>query len=415
MQQWIYGLVISLYGIGISIASLFNAKARQWKIGRRGWQVGLKKVVSENHLPIIWIHAASLGEFEQGRPIIEMLREQSADVFILLTFFSPSGYEVRKEYDEADYVMYLPLDTSSNAKVFVNLVNPAVAVFIKYDFWFNHMKVLRSANVKVYLASGRFYAKQAFFQSWGSWFRKGLGAFDHFYLQDSESATLLESIGLRNYTVNGDTRFDRVIAIKEDAQELAEVEDFLDGSPCLVIGSSWPQEEAHILSFLNQYGASQFKTIIAPHEISEKRIAEFTRDCKLKVARLSTWKGESAEVLFVDSIGRLAQIYRYASVAFIGGAYGRGLHNVLEPAVWSVPVLFGPRYQGFQEAVGLIAAGGARVVASQADFDSTLQELFSDEVKRTEIGKAAGDYCLSHKGATEVVVREISSHLDEKN
>ena len=415
MQQWIYDLMISLYGVGISIASLFSSKARLWKKGRKDWKVKLEKAISANQLPVLWIHAASLGEFEQGRPIIEMLREQRTEVYILLTFFSPSGYEVRKAYDAVDHVMYLPLDTRSNAKEFVRLVNPGIAVFIKYEFWFNHLEALKSKGSKVYLASGRFYAKQGFFQSWGSWFRKGLEAFDHFYLQDQESADLLDSIGLRNFTVNGDTRFDRVIAIKEEAQEIPAINDFLDNRRCLILGSSWPQEELHLLNFLNQHGSEGFKTIIAPHEINESRIETFAKDCKLEVARLSTWKGANADVLFVDSIGLLAQIYRYANIAFIGGAYGSGLHNVLEPAVWSVPVIFGPRYEGFQEAVGLHSAGGAKVVESQADFDNTLLELFSDEVKRAEMGKAAGDYCMSHKGATEVVVKEICGQLDEKN
>lgn len=414
MQQWIYNRMIALYRVGISIAALFNDKAKLWIQGRKQWKGQLEKALLNNSAPVLWIHAASLGEFEQGRPIIESVREQVDDIFILLTFFSPSGLEVRKYYDKVDHVMYLPLDKRSKAQDFVKTLRPDVAVFIKYEFWFNHLHALSANGSKVYLASGRFHGKQGFFQSWGAWFRKGLNAFDHFYLQDRESAELLESIGVQNFTVNGDTRFDRVISIMEEAKELPSIQDFVGDRPCLIVGSSWPQEELRILTFLNQLESSELKIIIAPHEIKASRIDSFETECKFKVARLSDWNGEAADVLFIDSIGLLAQVYRYASVAFVGGAFGEGLHNVLEPAVWSVPVIFGPRYQGFQEAVGLIEAGGAQVVESQQEINNLLMELLFNSELQSKMGKAAGDYCKSHKGATKVVVDQIVEVIQEK-
>lgn len=415
MQQWMYDGMIRLYRVGIGIAALFSSKARSWVSGRKIWEQELGQVMQGVGRPVVWVHAASVGEFEQGRPLMEGLREQCPEVFILLTFFSPSGYELRKEYAVADHVMYLPLDTRKNAGRFISLARPAVALFIKYEFWFNHLAALKAVGSKVFLVSGRFHAGQGFFKSWGAWFRKGLSSFDHFYLQDQGSAQLLDGIGEKRYTVNGDTRFDRVVAIKESSAELPDIADFVKGRPCVVLGSSWPQEELRMLEMIKAHGDKGFCTIIAPHEIDQGRIADFIRDCPSKVARYSQWQSGTADVLIIDSIGILSRVYRYGSMAFVGGAYGAGLHNVLEPAVWSIPVFFGPRYESFPEALGLVDAGGALSVDSLSELEKTLLELLENTEKRLSMGADAGRFCMSHKGASQVILSAVVPLLKTKS
>lgn len=310
-----------------------------------------------------------------------------------------------------DLVTYLPLDTASNARRFIKLLKPELAIFIKYEFWFNHLAELKNQNVRTILMSGRIHKGQQFFKPWGKFFRKGLETFNYFYLQDQKSASLLKGIGISRLAVNGDSRFDRVKAIKEQNKTFPKFETFIGTDKVIILGSSWPAEEKLLNGFIKEHGDLRFKVIIAPHEIDPKRIAQFSADCQLECSRMSQWKGETARVMFVDSIGMLAQIYRYGTVAVVGGGFGAGIHNLLEPAVWGVPVIMGPKYEQFQEALGLVAAGGAFPVEGQKDFNAKILSLLEDNQKQKETSSLAELYCIENQGATEIVMKGIRSMI----
>lgn len=413
-----YNIFIYLYLCGVAIVSLFNKKVRtMWRGERRAIRELKAKV--DPSARYAWFHAASLGEFEQGRPLMEQLRRDHPEYKILLTFFSPSGYEVRKNYEGADIITYLPLDTIRNARRFLRAIRPEVAFFIKYEFWYNYLHILKHRNVPVYSVSSIFRPDQIFFRSYGKQYGRVLRCFTRFFVQNEESKQLLSTLGINEVEVVGDTRFDRVLQIKEAAKQLPIVEAFVQppsfGTPCpkvFVAGSSWPPDEEIFIRYFNNH--RDWKLIIAPHVIAESHLRQIENllDGR-KVARYtkladSTTVAEDTEVLIIDCFGLLSSIYRYGRVAYVGGGFGVGIHNLLEAAVWSVPVFFGPNNQRFQEAAGLKACGGGLEIKDYDDFERQMQQLETDQQMWSQCAEAAGDYVKSRSGATQKVLQAVS-------
>jgi len=403
----LYSLGIRLYYLLILVVSAFNKKAKLWIMGRKKWDEQLRKAI-DNSKPTAWFHCASLGEFEQGRPIIEAYAQKYPTHQIVVTFFSPSGYEIRKNYPTATHVCYLPLDTKRNAKRFISIVKPKNVFFIKYEFWFHYLNQLRKENIPTYLVSAIFRPKQIFFRWYGGWNRKMLGCFTHLYLQNSESKALLESIGVTNTTVAGDTRFDRVYATAKAADKIPMLDAFCANSTVIVAGSTWPKDEELLLN-----NASLFKTdvklIIAPHEIHSARIEELINGFGIMCARYTTSQNHDlsqARVLFIDTIGLLASAYKYGSIAYIGGGFGVGIHNTLEPATFGIPVVFGPNYNKFREAKELIAQKAAFTISSSDELSTTLSFLL-DEENRKKAGRIAAQYVEQNIGATQTIINAV--------
>lgn len=363
----------------------------------------------------IWFHASSLGEFEQGRPMMEKIKADHPEYKILLTFFSPSGYEVRKNYNGADVICYLPFDTPFRVKKFLNLANPAIAVFIKYEFWGNYLHELKRRNVPVYIISSIFRRDQLFFQWFGSPYRKMLYCFTHLFVQDDRSAELLKEFGITNVTVTGDTRFDRVLDVRKQARELPHVEHFVYGEdgmriPTLIAGSSWPQDEEILIPYFNEH--PEMKLIIAPHEIHREHLMYIESLLKRPSVRLSEVMQdesllEGKDCLIVDSFGLLSSIYRYGTIAYIGGGFGAGIHNTLEAAVYGIPVIFGPKYQKFKEAKDLIKVGGGFSVSDKQSFYDKMDELLTYREVLDAAGNSAGNFVNSNVGATDMVLKKL--------
>ena len=343
-MAFLYNIGIQAYHLAIQLAAPFNEKAALLCKGRKEvWKKAAGIQRGEGRL--VWFHAASLGEFEQGRPVIEALKAAEPATQILLTFFSPSGYEIRKNYTGADYILYLPGDTRRNAVRLIEKFRPDAAVFIKYEFWFHYLNELNKRNIPVYLISAIFRPNQPFFKSWGKLHRRMLGCFKELFVQDGQSVELLKSIGIKNVRLTGDTRFDRVKQIAENAKQIVKVEQFCDGRPAIVCGSTWPPDEEILLEYINCH-PDGYKWIIVPHEIGENHIKAILDKCRKKVARYTSENTDLAdkEVLIIDCIGLLSSIYRYGKIAYIGGGFGVGIHNTLEAAVYGIPVIFGPKY-----------------------------------------------------------------------
>ena len=408
-MTFLYYIIIKLYQFSINIAALFgNPKAMLWIAGRKGLIARLESTLKPNERRI-WVHAASLGEFEQGRPLIEKIKEQHPEYKIVLTFFSPSGYEVRKNYTGADYIFYLPADTPSNARRFIDLVNPEKVLFIKYEYWYNYLSTLKRRSIPVYLCSAIFRENQLFFKWYGGWYRKILSLFGHLFVQTANSGELLKKLGYTNVTVTGDTRFDRVYAIATQSREIPEVAAFVGNYPCLIAGSTWEPDEDLLSTYINMESAP-IKYIIAPHEIQPSHIERIERSVQKKVVRFSAWKRDQSgnpDVLIIDNIGMLSSLYRYGQVSYIGGGFGKGIHNTLEAATFGLPVLFGPNYHKFQEAKDLIALGGAFSISSQDELNSRLDELFNNVTSLSEAQKTAAEYVKNNIGATELICRYI--------
>jgi 3-deoxy-D-manno-octulosonic-acid transferase len=406
-MRLLYSIFIYLYAISIRIASLFNGKAKLWIDGRKNIFEHMRSKIQSPPKPVIWFHCASLGEFEQGRPIIEKIKKDQPDLKVVLTFFSPSGYEVRKNYAGADHVFYLPLDTPHNAKKFVAIVKPTAAFFVKYEFWFNYLNELKNNAVPTYLVSGIFRADHYFFKGYGTWFRKQLTAFNHFYLQDENSCKLLNAIGYKNTTVAGDTRFDRVLEVSQHAKKIPLIEHFKQQHPVFVAGSTWEPDET-LLSTVD-FPAIGFKLIIAPHELSEGRIEGILTKFKKNAIRYSLATDETvrkADILIIDNIGMLSSIYQYGSIALIGGGFGKGIHNILEASAFGLPVLFGPNYQKFAEAKELVHLHGAFVVSDSKALQSIIQSLTSTPAGSLAEATAKR-YIQHHVGATEKILNTI--------
>jgi 3-deoxy-D-manno-octulosonic-acid transferase len=408
-MRYFYSAAIGLYGLGIFAASFFSPKARLWIQGRKKIfrQIG-DSVKNER---VIWMHAASLGEFEQGRPVMEEIRRRYPQSKILLTFFSPSGYEIRKKSSGADYVFYLPLDTQHNAIRFISLIKPSMAIFIKYEFWYHYLNQLHKAHVPVYLISGIFRPSQIFFRRYGKWFRKMLFFFDHLFVQNQESASLLKAISVTNVTVAGDTRFDRVRQIAASTREIPLAVRFKSDCICVVAGSTWPADENFLIRYINSCD-EPVKFIIAPHEIHEEHIRRIIQELKKPFVRFSEAIDTpitEKQILIIDNIGLLSSLYRYGDIAYIGGGFGKGIHNILEAATFGLPVLFGPNYSKFSEAVELIRLGGAVSVSGMDEIQSHLARWLSDKAERLSAGAVAKEYVHRKAGATSVIVNHLFS------
>ena len=400
-----YNIVIFLYLCGVAIASIFNEKVRKMWRGERQAIRTIKEKMDPN-AQYVWFHAASLGEFEQGRPLMEQLRREHPEYKILLTFFSPSGYEVRKNYEGADIITYLPLDTITNARRFLRTIRPVMAFFIKYEFWYNYLHILRHRGIPVYSVSSIFRPGQVFFRWYGKQYSRVLKCFTHFFVQNEVSRELLSTIGIANVTVVGDTRFDRVLQIKAAAKQLPIVEQFKGNSKCFIAGSSWqPDEEIFISWFKNH---QDWKLIIAPHVIAEDHLQQIEKMLgDRKVVRYTKATVDSvvdAEVLIVDCFGLLSSIYHYADVTYVGGGFGVGIHNTLEAAVWDVPVFFGPNNQRFQEAQGLKNCGGGLEISNADDFRRYMLGFEEHPELMKELGEKAGAYVASLAGATRKIL-----------
>ncbi len=402
-----YHLVIYIYLFGVAIASIFSKKVRKmWKGERR--TIRLLKESVDPADRYIWFHAASLGEFEQGRPLMERIRHEYPDYKILLTFFSPSGYEVRKNYEHADIVCYLPLDTIHNARRFLRAVRPSMAFFIKYEFWYNYLHILKHRQVPVYSVSSIFREDQIFFRWYGRKYANVLKCFTRFFVQNETSRRLLATIGIDDVDIIGDTRFDRVLEIKGAAKHLPIVEAFKNGEPVFVAGSSWAPDEEVFIPFFNR--RRDWKFIIAPHVIDEDRIDEIMHKLQRKAVRYTQTtprEASTADCLIVDCYGLLSSIYHYGEVAYVGGGFGMGIHNVLEAAVWNVPVLFGPNNRRFQEAQELKQAGGGFEITDSRSFDVLMNRFIDDADYLNRHGRSAAIFVQERAGATEKILRRI--------
>ena len=414
-----YNIGMYLYLLGVAILSIFDKKVRKMWHGEREAVRTLRKKVDPTAC-YVWFHAASLGEFEQGRPLMEQLRREHPEYKILLTFFSPSGYEVRKNYEGADIVTYLPIDTVTNARHFLRAVRPVMAFFIKYEFWYNYLHILKHRNVPVYSVSSIFRPNQIFFRWYGRQYAHVLKCFTKFYVQNDQSRQLLSQIGIANVDVVGDTRFDRVLQIKAAARQLPVVEQFLKptplssegaGSRCFVAGSSWQPDEEIFIPFFNEH--KDWKLIIAPHVIGEEHLAQIEKLLTgRKVVRYTEATPDNvrdANVLIINCFGLLSSIYHYADVTYVGGGFGVGIHNLLEAAVWDVPVIFGPNNQRFQEAQGLKACGGGLEIAGADDFRAVMQRFLNRPQTVCEAGTQAGAFVKSMTGATAKILADVQS------
>ena len=400
-----YNLVIYLYLLGVVIYSRFNEKVRMmWRGEREAFRILREKV--DPNAKYVWFHAASLGEFEQGRPLIERLRKEHPEYKILLTFFSPSGYEVRKNYEGADIICYLPLDTITNARRFLRLVQPVAAFFIKYEFWYNYLHILKHRGVPVYSVSSIFRPEQVFFKWYGRQYRRVLNCFTHFFVQNEISKELLAKIHITNVTVVGDTRFDRVLQIKEAAKQLPIVEAFKQNDQVFVAGSSWAPDEEFFIPYFKKH--PEWKMIIAPHVIGEEHLRQIEKLLEgrkvVRYTEATETDARNADVLIIDCFGLLSSIYHYGEIAYVGGGFGVGIHNVLEAAVWDVPVFFGPNNQRFQEAQGLKAAGGGFDFETAEAFKQQMDIFLTDAEKLRTAGVQAGKFVQSLAGATEKVL-----------
>ena len=405
-----YNLAIYLYLLGVAIYSLFNEKVRKmWRGERDAFRI-LREQVAPN-ARYVWFHAASLGEFEQGRPLMEQMKREHPDIKILLTFFSPSGYEVRKNYEGADIICYLPLDTITNARRFLRTVRPEMAFFIKYEFWYNYLHILKHRHVPVYSISSIFRDGQVFFRWYGRQYGKVLKCFTHFYVQNEKSKELLGKIGLTNVTITGDTRFDRVLQIKEQAKQLPIIEQFTKGQKVFIAGSSWQPDEEIFIKYFSEH--RDWKMVIAPHVIGEDHLQQIEKLLEgRKVVRYSDVSEnskalEDAEALIINCFGLLSSIYHYADVTYVGGGFGVGIHNTLEAAVWDVPVIFGPNNEKFQEAQGLKACEGGFEITNYEDFERLMNRFESDADYLKNAGQQAGNYVKQLSGATKRILSDV--------
>jgi 3-deoxy-D-manno-octulosonic-acid transferase len=413
MMRFFYNVAIRLLGVVYFLASFFHPKAKQFVEGRKNIFLQLRKAFHTRATSLVWIHCASLGEFEQGRPVIEALKNEFPATKILLTFFSPSGFEVRKTYPGADYIFYLPLDTPSHARQFVEIVQPTLAIFVKYEFWFNYTEELSKRNVPMVSVSCIFRDDQIYFKTWGSLFRQILGHFTHFFVQNRESVNLLQSIGVTCITLSGDTRFDRVFEITQHAEEIPLVKKFKGGEKVLVIGSCWPEDMELLAPFINEY-QDRLKFIVAPHEINEGFLTSIEQSIQAKSIRFSNpgTAPEDAQVLLIDNMGMLSQLYRYGEFAWIGGGFGKGIHNVLEAACYGVPIFFGNKnYDHFKEAKDLILRGGAFEIGNFTDLKVTYEMLQSSPENFLLACEVTRQYVFENLGATEKIMKYISPFL----
>lgn len=409
----LYNIAINITSIFLPIIALFSAKVKLFVNGRKSVFADLKEHITDKD-STIWIHAASLGEYEQGLPIVEKLKAAYPTFKIVVSFFSPSGYEVVKQTTTADLVTYLPLDTAQNTKRFIKLLHPKIAIFIKYEIWPNMLKELQKNAIPILLISAIFKNDQIYFKWYGRFMRNALERFSHLFIQDSESEKLLNSIGLYNTTITGDTRFDRVSEILQQNNTLEFMDNFTRNNPCFVMGSSWPEDEELMVAYINA-SSHEMKYVIAPHNIVPKELARLQRQIKKRTILLSEISEkplEDPEVVIVDTIGLLTKIYSYADIAYVGGGFTTGgLHNTLEPAVYGTPVIIGPNYDGFKEAEDMVRLKGIFAVGDKQEFKTLADKLFLDSDFRTETGSINTSYIDNNKGASIQVMNHIRTLL----
>ena len=410
-MNFLYDIGIFLLRGVLGLLAVFNEKIDLFLAGRRSTFEHLEKIIEKGDLTL-WFHCASLGEFEQGRPVIEALAARNPGYKIVLTFFSPSGYEVQKDYALADAIVYLPLDTKKNSKKFLKIVHPTLAVFVKYEFWPNLLNELKKQKVPTYLISGIFREDQIFFKDYGGWMRNVLRDFSHFFVQNSQSLSLLETIGIRKATLSGDTRFDRVHSLLKKDNTLAFLEGFTSGKITVVAGSTWPKDEQFLTDYINDCKFDDVVFIIAPHHMEPERFRKLKRSINKKnMLHSEGVPDKDIEVYIVDTIGLLTKIYSYADVSYVGGGFDReGVHNVLEPAVFGVPVLIGPVYEKYQEALDLVKKKGCLVAKDARSFEKTLSVLISDPEFRKNTGQICSKFISENTGATQIIV----DYLDQR-
>jgi len=410
-----YNILIYIAGFTLSIIAIFNKKISLFVEGRKDVFEKLERHF-DTHDKTIWFHCASLGEFEQGRPIIEKTKVLYPNYKLLVTFFSPSGYEIRKDYPIVDLVTYLPLDTKKNVKRFLHIINPKIVIFIKYEFWPNLLKQLKKNEVKTILVSGIFRKEQSFFKSYGNWMKKSLQTFDHFFVQNQESKELLKQAGFTNTTVSGDTRFDRVFEITKQDNTIEFIERFVDKKITLIAGSTWKKDEELLVNYINHKADLNQKFIIAPHNIRTNEIAKLKESISKEVILFSEMNNKelsSYQVFIIDSVGLLSKIYNYADIAYVGGGFGTGIHNILEPATFGVPILIGPNYHKFKEAKELVNLDACHVIANSSELMKELTSLFTDKNKRKDNGEIARSYILSNIGATDLIVDYLDKAISK--
>ena len=408
-MHFIYSIIVAIAGLLLQIVAVFVPKIRLFVSGREGVFTTLKaKIKTEDKT--IWFHAASLGEYEQGLPVIEKIKEKYPNHKIVVSFFSPSGYEVRKNNTVADTTVYLPLDTINNAKKFIELVHPEMAFFIKYEFWPNYLSELKKRNIPTYLISGIFREKQAFFRWYGGFYRKALESFTHFFVQNESSLQLLQRLGIQNATISGDTRFDRVASIVEKDNSLDYIARFKADKTTIVIGSSWPKDEELLLDYINS-STQDCKFIIAPHNIKPEQIQYFKTNCTKKTLLFSEKENKDMayyDVFIIDTIGILTKIYSYADIAYVGGGFGHpGIHNILEPATFGIPIVIGPNYSHFAEAIDLVRLGGCISISNTEQLNSILNELIVDSESRKCKGSISTNFVQNNAGAVARIMKKI--------
>lgn len=409
----LYNLFINCISVLLRLVAPFNLKLKLFVDGRSHTFSILKEKIKLKD-KVIWFHCASLGEFEQGRPVIEKFKQLYPTHKIVISFFSPSGYEVRKDYDKADAIVYLPLDTNKKVKQFINLIHPEIAIFVKYEFWPNLLNQLKKKNIPTILISGIFRENQVFFKSYGSWMRNKLQLFSHFFVQDENSKDLLNAIGFENVTISGDTRFDRVFEILNQNNILDFLDIFKDDKYTLVAGSTWPDDEKLLIDYINNQSEIDEKFIIAPHNIKSTAIQKLQKDIKSKSVLFSSYQLnelKTAQVFIVDTIGILTKVYSYADVAYVGGGFTNGIHNILEPATFGVPVVIGPKYQKFNEAIEMIHQKACLVAQNKNDFEEILNQLRDSNIRK-EIGQAAENYIKINIGATKQIVDYMTNVIN---
>lgn len=405
MSLLLYNLFLLLFRLGVRIASLWNKKAKQWIKGRQSFPV---IPFSEQ---VIWMHCASLGEFEQGRPVLEALKKRYPSYKIVLSFFSPSGYEIRKNYPGADTIIYLPIDNVINAKKLINAINPSLVVWVKYEYWYYYLTELKKRNIPVLLVSGIFRDSQPFFKWYGSIWQEMLYSFEHLFVQNENSVDLMNSIGLeKNVSIGGDTRFDRVISIAEKKEPVNHIMGFVAGKQVLVAGSTWEDDEIELIHYVKAH--PEVKFIIAPHEIDEENLAdvkkEFTNSIFYSQLQAGVLVPENINVLIIDNIGMLSKLYQYADITYVGGGFGKdGIHNILEAAVYGKPVIFGPVYEKFAEAKEMVEIGGAFSINNALELEALLDKLFKNRMELKKSCDIAKEYVYSKRGATEKVMNYV--------
>lgn len=417
LMSIIYNLFINLYGIAVSIAANFNPKAQLWINGRKKWKTKMKESIAESD-KIVWVHCSSLGEFEQGRPVMEKIRKEFPTHKLAVSFFSPSGFEIRKNDPIADYIFYLPLDTKSNAKKLVKLLHPDVLILVKYEYWYNLLSRLQKKKIPVIVISAVIKENSLFFRSWGSWFRKKIASIDHFFVQNSDSKNLLNSIQINQVSISGDTRFDRVKEIKASNPQLDFVEKFKGNSHLIVAGSTWKDDEEILLQYINEKLPTDWKIIIAPHNIDTKQISLLAEKMSKKVviySKASESDYENAQVLILDTIGILTKVYAYSNISYVGGGFTKtGVHNTLEPAVFGVPIIFGLNYENYFEAIDLIETKGATRIKDYYDFEPKMNALIENSDLRQSRGNAVSTYIENKPNSTNLILEYLKKILPSK-